>query len=44
MRNLPEGFQKSEYLLEHGMMDLIVNRNEFKEKLHNILKHLVGKR
>ena len=42
--NLPEGFQKSEYLLEHGMMDLIVNRNEFKEKLHNILKHLVGKR
>ena len=42
--NLPEGFQKSEYLLEHGMMDLIVNRNEFKEKLYNILKHLVGKR
>ncbi len=42
--NLPEGFQKSEYLLEHGMMDLIVNRNEFKEKLQNILKHLVGKR
>ena len=42
--NLPEGFQKSEYLLEHGMMDLIVNRNEFKEKLHNILKHLIGKR
>ena len=42
--NLPEGFQKSEYLLEHGMMDLIVTRNEFKEKLHNILKHLIGKR
>ena len=42
--NLPEGFQKSEYLLEHGMIDLIVNRNEFKEKLYNILKHLVGKR
>ena len=41
---LPEGFQKSEYLLEHGMMDLIVNRNEFKEKLYNLLKHLVGKR
>ena len=41
---LPEGFQKSEYLLEHGMIDLIVNRNEFKEKLHNLLKHLLGKR
>jgi acetyl-CoA carboxylase carboxyl transferase subunit beta len=41
---LPEGFQKSEYLLEHGMMDLIVNRSEFKEKLYNLLKHLVGKK
>ena len=41
---LPKGFQKSEYLLDHGMMDLIVNRNEFKEKLYNLLKHLVGKR
>ena len=41
---LPEGFQKSEYLLEHGMIDLIVKRNEFKEKLYNLLKHLVGKR
>ena len=41
---LPEGFQKSEYLLEHGMIDLIVNRNEFKNKLYNLLKHLVGKR
>ena len=39
---LPEGFQKSEYLLEHGMMDLIVNRNEFKNKLSNLLAHLVG--
>ena len=41
---LPDGFQKSEYLLDHGMMDLIVNRNEFKAKLYNLLKHLVGKR
>ena len=41
---LPKGFQKSEYLLKHGMVDLIVNRNEFKEKLYNLLKHLVGKR
>ena len=39
---LPEGFQKSEYLLDHGMMDLIVNRNEFKDKLSNLLAHLVG--
>jgi len=31
-------------LLEHGMMDLIVNRNQFKEKLYNLLKHLAGKK
>ena len=41
---LPEGFQKSEYLLEHGMLDLIVSRNEFKGKLYNLLNHLVGNR
>ena len=41
---LPEGFQKSEYLLEHGMIDLIVSRNEFHTRLHNLLKHLMGKR
>ena len=41
---LPEGFQKSEYLLEHGMIDLIVSRNEFQTRLHNLLKHLMGKR
>ena len=41
---LPEGFQKSEYLLEHGMMDLIVTRNKFKKKLTNILSHLAGKK
>ena len=39
---LPEDFQKSEYLLEHGMIDLIVNRSELKRKLYNILKHLIG--
>ena len=41
---LPEGFQKSEYLLEHGMIDLIVSRNEFQTRLHNLLTHLMGKR
>ncbi|MAJ24285.1 MAG: acetyl-CoA carboxylase carboxyl transferase subunit beta [Rickettsiales bacterium] len=38
---LPEGFQKSEYLLENGMIDLILNRNEFKSRLTRILKHLM---
>ena len=38
--NLPEGFQKSEYLLEHGALDLIVHRKNFKDKLYSLLSHL----
>jgi len=30
---LPEGFQRAEYLLEHGMIDMVVPRGELKEKL-----------
>ena len=37
---LPEGFQKSEYLLEHGALDLIVHRKNFKNKLGSLLSHL----
>jgi len=37
---LPEGFQKAEYLLEHGMVDMIVDRKELKERLSNILSML----
>jgi acetyl-CoA carboxylase carboxyl transferase subunit beta len=40
---LPKGFQKSEYLLEHGMIDLIINRREFKKRLSIIIKHLIKK-
>jgi acetyl-CoA carboxylase carboxyl transferase subunit beta len=32
-RDLPEGFQRSEFLLEHGFLDLIIDRKEIKEKL-----------
>lgn len=39
-QKLPEGFQRAEYLLQHGMVDLIVNRLEMKSKLANILKML----
>lgn len=37
---LPEGFQSAEYLLEHGMVDVIVHRREQSQKIGNILKHL----
>ena len=36
-QKLPEGFQRSEYLLEHGMVDMIVRRQEMKERLAQIL-------
>jgi acetyl-CoA carboxylase carboxyl transferase subunit beta len=34
---LPEGFQRSEYLLEHGMVDMVVRRQDIKTTLANIL-------
>lgn len=37
-QKLPEGFQKSEFLLEHGFIDRIVEREEMKEVLTEILK------
>jgi acetyl-CoA carboxylase carboxyl transferase subunit beta len=39
-QKLPEGFQRSEYLLEHGMVDRIVDRKEMKGILGKILKLL----
>ncbi|RYG00252.1 MAG: acetyl-CoA carboxylase carboxyltransferase subunit beta [Chitinophagaceae bacterium] len=37
-RDLPEGFQRSEFLLEHGFLDFIVPRLTLKEKLATLLK------
>ncbi|MCO6498351.1 MAG: acetyl-CoA carboxylase carboxyltransferase subunit beta [Chitinophagaceae bacterium] len=36
-KDLPPGFQRSEFLLEHGFLDLIVNRKELKERLTQLL-------
>ncbi|HJU45660.1 MAG TPA: acetyl-CoA carboxylase, carboxyltransferase subunit beta [Chitinophagaceae bacterium] len=36
-KDLPEGFQRSEFLLEHGFLDFIVDRKEMKEKLTKVL-------
>lgn len=43
-RDLPEGFQTSEYLLEHGFLDFIVPRTEMKEKLSQLLKLILHKK
>jgi len=37
-QKLPEGFQRSEYLLEHGMVDMIVPRSEMKARLAQVLR------
>jgi len=40
---LPEGFQRSEYLLDHGMIDMVVHRHDLKNKLITVCKHLLKK-
>lgn len=39
-KDLPEGFQTSEFLLEHGFLDMIINRQELKTKLAHTLQLL----
>jgi acetyl-CoA carboxylase carboxyl transferase subunit beta len=39
---LPEGFQRAEYLLEHGMLDMVVKRGELKETLSRTIGYLMA--
>ncbi|MFO7854054.1 MAG: acetyl-CoA carboxylase, carboxyltransferase subunit beta [Paracoccaceae bacterium] len=39
---LPEGFQRAEYLLEHGMLDRVTDRRRMREELSQILRMLTG--
>ena len=39
-RDLPDGFQTSEYLLDHGFLDFIVSRKEMKNKLTELFQLL----
>ncbi len=38
-QKLPEGFQKAEYLLEHGMVDMVIHRSEMKKTIGQLLTH-----
>jgi acetyl-CoA carboxylase carboxyl transferase subunit beta len=40
-QSLPEGFQRSEFLLEHGFLDMVVERAELKPTLATCLRHLM---
>jgi acetyl-CoA carboxylase carboxyl transferase subunit beta len=39
---LPEGFQRSEFLLEHGQLDLVVERRDLRETLRRLLTFFAG--
>src|SRR5262245_18967161 len=39
---LPEGFQHAEFLLDHGMIDTIVDRRELKLTIARLLRHMLG--
>ena len=41
-KDLPSGFQRSEFLLDKGFVDLVVHRKELKETITKVLRSLVG--
>lgn len=42
-RDLPEGFQRSEFVQEHGFLDFIIDRKELKDRLHVVFQMLSHK-
>lgn len=42
-QDLPEGFQTAEFLLDHGMLDLVAHRKDLKQTLGRLLRHMSGK-
>ena len=41
-QKLPEGFQRAEFLLEKGAIDMIVDRRQLRDKLHSLLSLMLG--
>ena len=41
---LPEGFQRSEFLQEHGTLDMIIDRREMRDKIASVLSILTANR
>jgi len=42
-QKLPKGFQRSEFLLEHGMVDQVVDRRKMKETIERMLDFMMNK-
>ena len=43
-QKLPKGFQRSEFLLEHGMLDMVVDRREMRDTIIRVLDFMMTKR
>ena len=41
---LPEGFQRAEYLLDHGMLDMVVHRRDLRARLAQVIGYLTAER
>ncbi len=41
-QELPDGFQRAEFLLEHGMVDQVVDRRKLRQTVSRILRHMLG--
>lgn len=41
-KDLPQGFQRSEFLLDKGFVDMVVHRKELKDTITKMLKHFIG--
>ena len=42
--SIPDNFQTADYLLEHGMIDMVVHRKDLKNKIYKILKFIEKKK
>jgi acetyl-CoA carboxylase carboxyl transferase subunit beta len=40
-QDLPEGFQRSEFLLKHGLLDMVVHRKDLKQTLVKLLDYMI---
>ncbi len=41
-KDLPQGFQRAEFVLEHGFLDMIVHRRDMKEKVAQMISLMAG--
>jgi len=40
-QDLPEGFQRSEFLMKHGLIDIVIHRHQLKDTLVQLLDYLM---